>query len=265
MVSEILVITEPLISAGKLLGRWKGLYFNEYIEFIDTASGKYPDKTEIYPTVYILERAFEHKDGTIEARCYPYFYDKSTDKKYKAPYVKRNYGQDYDLEGIVFKIAEIEELENRNPKFLLPLVDIDKIWEKKQQSRYVKQARFTATAQQLIIEKDARIATLEAELASATAEPTSTVHTDKRTQTATEARKAKVLDEWKAAFKIMLAVAMQCQADGPRKRTKTEFDSMCSRHGGKLKDTQLAFLRECLPDDHVNREGGAPIQGCPPS
>ena len=82
----------------------------------------------------------------------------------------------------------------------------------------------------------------------------------RRTQMATEAKQEKVLENWKAAFKIMVPVILQCHANGPKKRTKAELQSMCSRHGGELTATQLDFLRDCLPDEHVNREGGASVQ-----
>lgn len=115
--------------------------------------------------------------------------------------------------------------------------------------------------------KDTHIAELEKELAAAKEkiaelETSNTeLTTTTRTQAATEARQDKVLSNWQAAFKIMIPVILQCHADGPKKRTKTELQSMCSKHGGGLSATQLDFLRDCLPDEHVNREGGATVQG----
>lgn len=84
-----------------------------------------------------------------------------------------------------------------------------------------------------------------------------------RTQSATESRQEKKLVEWQAAFKIMISVALQCHTEGPKKRTRRELQAMCSRCGGNLSQAQLDFLRDCLPDEHVNKEGGAPVQGIP--
>ena len=81
-----------------------------------------------------------------------------------------------------------------------------------------------------------------------------------RTQAATEARQGKILDSWRAAFKIMIPVILQCYADGPKKRTKNELQVLCSKNGGKISDAQLEFLRECLGPDHINTDGGPPTQ-----
>lgn len=111
-------------------------------------------------------------------------------------------------------------------------------------------------------EKDARISELEKQVAVLEASNTD-LSTTTRTQAATETRQEKKLGEWQAAFRIMIPVILQCNTDGPKKRTKTELQSMCSKHGGELTTTQLEFLRNCLPDEHVNREGGATIQNGP--
>lgn len=84
-----------------------------------------------------------------------------------------------------------------------------------------------------------------------------------RTQSATEARREKTLSEWKDAFKIMALVIMECFTGEPKKRTRGELQAMCSKCGGRLSHAQLDFLRDCLPDEHVNKEGGAPVQGTP--
>lgn len=81
-----------------------------------------------------------------------------------------------------------------------------------------------------------------------------------KTEKATEARQSKVLENWQAAFKIMVAVTLQCHADGPKKRTKSELKNMCRTHGGSLTDTQLDFLRTILGKEHVNTTGGPTVQ-----
>jgi hypothetical protein len=112
-----------------------------------------------------------------------------------------------------------------------------------------------AAAQQRIASLEEENASLKAQLAAAHTSGAAT-----RTQPATEARQGRVLESWQAAFRIMVQVILQCYADGAKKRTKTELQSMCSKHGEKLTATQLEFLRGCLPDEHVNREGGPAVQ-----
>jgi hypothetical protein len=79
---------------------------------------------------------------------------------------------------------------------------------------------------------------LRSELAASKGEAEPGAAATARTQAATETRQGKVLEAWQAAFKkIMVPVILQCHADGPKKRTRAELQSMCSKHGDKLSDT----------------------------
>lgn len=86
-----------------------------------------------------------------------------------------------------------------------------------------------------------------------------------RTSAATQARQEKKLTEWRGAFKVMLKVVLQCQAEGPRSRTTPELENMCARHDYKPTGEQIKFLRKCLLEtlgsDYVNTTGGPTIQG----
>lgn len=116
-----------------------------------------------------------------------------------------------------------------------------------------------------LLERDAHIIKLEAELSAVKLErgPEAMggeICTIQRTQAATEARQEKRLKEWQEAFKVMVRVVFQCAIDGPKKRTRRDFRIMSARQGIELTTTQLDFLRECLPDEHVNKNGGPSVQ-----
>lgn len=128
-------------------------------------------------------------------------------------------------------------------------------------------------AKDLIAEKDARIAVMEAKLADLGAPDTESKAI--RTRAATQARQETVLENWQAAFKIMVPVILQCHTEGAKKRTNPDIKAMLPKENGDrptgtkkknvLTDTQIKFLKECLKDilggEHVNTDGGPSVQG----
>lgn len=114
----------------------------------------------------------------------------------------------------------------------------------------------------ILLEKDACIVKLEHALTEAR-EKIAELTTTTRTQAATQARQGKALAEWQKAFKVMLPVVLQCQAEGEKARTRADLDRMCGAR--KLTSAQMDFLRECLREclgpEYVNTTGGPTIQG----
>jgi hypothetical protein len=151
------------------------------------------------------------------------------------------------------EISEIEELSN---KLGVSPSEIMIKCAKEAVPLFMEHPELIHVADNIIKDKN-KIAELEAELLKASAERAVTM----RTQAATEARQGRTLENWRAAFKIMISVILQCHAEGTKKRTKRELQAMCSKHGGKLSDTQLDFLRDVLGKDHVNTTGGPTVQG----
>ena len=60
------------------------------------------------------------------------------------------------------------------------------------------------------------------------------------------------LQSWKDAVKIMVFVAMTCQEEGPRERSRADLKNLCKRCNGKLTGSQLNALRQALPPGHVD-------------
>lgn len=110
----------------------------------------------------------------------------------------------------------------------------------------------------------ARIAELEQELVACRNTPQAEIKkVAEKTRAATQARQGKALAEWQKAFKVMLPVLLQCQAEGEKARTRADLDRMCGDR--KLTSAQMDFLRECLREclgpEYVNTTGGPTIQG----
>ncbi len=150
----------------------------------------------------------------------------------------------------------------------LAVQDVQEYKRQQRDSRKRDKARNDLSFQ--LAEARTLIAALEQELA-ACREQLEKVRIEKpapnaRTSAATQARQEKKLTEWRGAFKVMLKVALQCQAEGPKSRTTPELKNMCARHDyPKPTGEQIKFLRECLLEtlgsDYVNTTGGPTIQG----
>ncbi|MGE4558086.1 MAG: hypothetical protein AB7D07_14855 [Desulfovibrionaceae bacterium] len=76
-----------------------------------------------------------------------------------------------------------------------------------------------------------------------------------RTQKASEAKQQSVAEKWKGYSACMVKVALECEREGPQKRTRPQLETIANRYGG-LNKTALDLLRDALPDEHVNRIGG---------
>ena len=98
-----------------------------------------------------------------------------------------------------------------------------------------------------------RIEELENELAEAKL----TRKNKRDTSQATITRLRNDLQSWKDAIEIIVFVAMECQKDGPRKRSRTDIKNLCKRGNSTLSGVQLDALRQALPADYVDRENRA--------
>lgn len=102
-------------------------------------------------------------------------------------------------------------------------------------------------------EKQARIQELEAQLLAYAAVPN-------KTAPASAARQGNALAAWKPVIPAMLEVYHQCLAEGPTQRTKKDLERLFTRQGVELTQAQMTFFRDCLPEGHVNKTGGATVQ-----
>ena len=81
-----------------------------------------------------------------------------------------------------------------------------------------------------------------------------------KTAPASAAKQENALAAWKPVIPAMLEVYHQCLAEGPTQRTKKDLERLFTRQGVELTQAQMAFFRDCLPEGHVNKTGGAPLQ-----
>lgn len=81
-----------------------------------------------------------------------------------------------------------------------------------------------------------------------------------RTAAASKAATEKRVEEWKRHAACMVKVAVECCAQGPRKRKRPELRTLAKKHGGELPDVALDTLRDALPEEHVSRDAGPPRQ-----
>jgi|GEM_PF-5091775 hypothetical protein len=75
-------------------------------------------------------------------------------------------------------------------------------------------------------------------------------------QKAALAKQEKTLDAWKPAIDAMIKVAVRCGEEGRKPRQQPELNTMFNELDAELTDTQMAFFRKSLPDEHIDREGG---------
>jgi hypothetical protein len=206
------------------------------------------------------------------------------------PYTEEFNTRVYDLSLYVFKTEDIERYEDTHPEYLLPSVTEEKpeyILAKNFLNQFEAEREkagyeVVEALQTELAEAKQKIALLEEQLTEGQAAPFplreqgeegltpqqratalkySTEHAaTARTEAATEAKQEKTLQNWQAAFRVMLLIALECKDEEPRKRTKNEFRRMAEKYGGTLTQAQLNFLRDCLPSEYVNREGGPTIQ-----
>lgn len=92
------------------------------------------------------------------------------------------------------------------------------------------------------------------------AQPAAPAPVTNKTAAASAARQERALELWKAAIPAMLEVYHQCLAEGPTQRTKKDLERLFTRQGVELTQAQMAFFRDCLPEGHVNKTGGATLQ-----
>jgi len=119
----------------------------------------------------------------------------------------------------------------------------------------------TELATDLIAEKDARIADLEAKLTDLGA--TDTGSKALRTHAASQARQEKTLNAWKPAIDAMVKVAVRCGEEGKFLRQQPDFNAMFNDIDAELNDAQMIFFRKALPDEHIDRTGGLRGKGTP--
>ncbi len=81
-----------------------------------------------------------------------------------------------------------------------------------------------------------------------------------KTAPASAAKQENALAAWKPAIPAMLEVYHQCLAEGPTQRTKKDLERLFTRQGVELTQAQMTFFRDCLPEGHVNKTGGATVQ-----
>ena len=76
-------------------------------------------------------------------------------------------------------------------------------------------------------------------------------------QKAALAKKENTIERWKLAIDAMIKVAVRCGEEGKKPRQQPEFNAMFNELDAELSDTQMEFFRKCLPDGHIDREGGS--------
>lgn len=227
------IALEKLIIAKDLLSRW-GLKPHS-LDNIVAKSGYNDDINTVIKSglpflLYIETRI--NKDGEKEhffsppmAFCASYSPDKK--KHYRITKADPDF-----LQRIFFYLKDVEECEKRYPHLCLPLGPS-------------------------LITDNPSYPLLEAELATCRNTPKT------KTSAATEARQGKILEQWRAVFPAMCEVYHQCLTEGPKGRTRAELKKLFSQRGANLSDAQLDFFRTLLPDEYVNKTGGAPVQGAP--
>lgn len=106
-----------------------------------------------------------------------------------------------------------------------------------------------------------KLVDLESENAALRAEFDASRTSAPRTAAATDAASAKRVEEWKEYAALMVKVALDCGAEGPKERKRSDLQTLAKRHGAELPQVALDVLRDALPEDHVSRKPGAPRQG----
>lgn len=77
-----------------------------------------------------------------------------------------------------------------------------------------------------------------------------------RTAAASKAATEKRVEEWKRHAACMVKVAVECCAQGSRKRKRPELRALAKKHGGKFPEVALDILRDALPEEYVSRDAG---------
>ena len=123
-------------------------------------------------------------------------------------------------------------------------------------------------AEEEIEKKDARIAELESQPTSSAAELVTTVNAAAPSltpqQKAALARQEKTLNVWKPCIAAMIKVAVRCGEEGRKLRQQPDFNLMFNELDAELNGEQGKFFRESLPDEHIDRLGGARGKTDPP-
>lgn len=71
-------------------------------------------------------------------------------------------------------------------------------------------------------------------------------------------RSEKALAAWKEVIPAMMQAYHHCMVEGEKPRQKQDFYAIFNELDTALTDTQYNFFRSCLPEGHVDREGGKP-------
>lgn len=243
---------QDLVSLTELVKRWRGATEQEILT--EERTGRlvafYREKTVLNPDTLAREHWLHF--GQIPTRM--------------------NYDEEYlDLSyDCLFLKNNIVEIERRRPDFLYIREDVEESEKSNQgdtenqknelqilidrcaEITRLKDMEISRLVQECT-EKQALIQELEAQLAA----PAPVTN---KTAPASAAKQENALAAWKPVIPAMLEVYHQCIAEGPTQRTKKDLERLFTRQGVELTQAQMAFFRDCLPEGHVNKTGGATVQ-----
>jgi hypothetical protein len=265
---EKIIIHEEMITVEQLLQRWTGIRSYELTRIIQPPEHQ-TDPTgsfvERHPLVFHGDKDDERDHAFKKLNIKIYVIDKVLEdgsgkqiyhcrKGGIATLQSRLVGRDFGYD-VGFILSEIRIYEENNPYVLYKIIDLKETQKKMQLSE----------AQQRIASLEEENVSLKAQLAESKQEyealrqSVSTKNEEVLTpqRKASAARQEKALNAWKPAICAMIKVAVRCGEEGRRLRQQPDFNMMFNELDAEPSDSQKAFFRACLPDEHIDRTGGA--------